>query len=57
MSAYSKPIVVDGDGTSAVMLERLPLGLGNEGLFSEKWLQDALYKNPECLPIKGRPQI
>jgi hypothetical protein len=52
MSAYSKPIVVDGDGTSAVMLERLPLGLGNEGLFSEKWLQDALYKNPECLPIK-----
>lgn len=52
MSAYSKPIVVDGDGTTAVMLERLPLCLGNEGLFSEKWLQDALYKNPECLPIQ-----
>lgn len=52
MSAYSNPIVVNGDGTGAVMLERIGLCHGNEGLFTEKWLQDALYKNPECLPIQ-----
>lgn len=51
MGAYAKPIVVSIDGT-AVVLERLPLGSGNEGLFSEKWLQDALYANPQCLPIQ-----
>jgi len=34
------------------MLERIGMCKGNEGLFSEKWLQYALYKNPECLPIQ-----
>lgn len=55
MSAYAKPIVVSIDGTSidtAVVLERLPMGSGNDGLFSERWLQNALYANPQCLPIQ-----
>jgi hypothetical protein len=51
MSAYTKPIVVDVDG-AAVALERLPMGSGNQGLFSEKWLQGALFANPQCLPMQ-----
>lgn len=51
MSAYAKPIVMSADGTS-VMLERIPLGTGNEGQFSEKWLQNALFANPKCLPVR-----
>lgn len=42
---------MSADG-SAVMLERIPLGSGNEGQFSEKWLQDALFANPKCLPVR-----
>lgn len=51
MSAFSNPVVVASDG-SVSALERMPLGAGNEGQFSESWLQNALYAHPECLPIR-----
>jgi hypothetical protein len=51
MSAFTKPIVANLDGT-VVQLERLPLSGNGEGQFSEKWLQEALYGNPQCLPLR-----
>lgn len=51
MSAFTKPIVVNPDG-KVVQLERLPLGGNGDGQFSEKWLKEALYANPQSLPIK-----
>lgn len=50
MSAYANPILLNPQN-SAVVLERIPLTV-NGGSFSEKWLQEALFANPQCLPIK-----
>jgi len=50
LSAFANPIIISQQGP-AVVLERLPL-MSFEGLFSEKWLQEALFTNPQCLPIK-----
>lgn len=51
MSAFTKPIVVN-KSNQAVLLERIPLNAGSESSFSEKWLQDALFVNPQCLPVR-----
>ncbi len=50
MSAFANPIIISQQGP-AIVLERLPL-MSFEGLFSEKWLQEALFYHPQCLPIK-----
>ena len=51
MSAFSNPIVL-GKSNQAVVLERVPLNKASEGLFSEKFLQEALFANPQCLPVR-----
>ena len=50
MSAFANPIIVGTQGPAKV-LERLPL-MACEGHFSERWLQEALFAHPNCLPIK-----
>jgi hypothetical protein len=56
MSAYANPIVLNPQN-SAIVLERIPLTASGEA-FSEKWLQEALFAYPQCLPIKELdPQI
>jgi len=50
VSAYANPIVLDSLN-SAIVLERIPLTVSG-GAFSEKWLQEALFSNPRCLPTK-----
>lgn len=50
MSAFTRPVVIGTDGTST-LLNRVPLTSGGDGLFDEKWLQRALFNNPECLPV------
>lgn len=51
MSAFSNPIIVSSNG-QAVVLERIPLSSSGGELFSEKWLQNALFANPQCLPVR-----
>lgn len=51
MSAFTPPILVDEHGTAQV-LERLPLSAGAVGLFSERWLQRALFASPAALPVR-----
>ena len=34
------------------MLERIPLSSGSGDLFSEAWLQNTLFENPQCLPVR-----
>ena len=51
MSAFTKPIIVSRTN-KALVLERIPMNLGNVDLFSERWLQNALFDNPQCLPVK-----
>jgi len=51
MSAYTKPIVVNSSGKTTP-LERISLGGSSDGQFSEKWLQNNLYENPNCLPVR-----
>lgn len=56
MSAYANPIVLNPQNP-AIVLERIPL-TASGGAFSEKWLQEALFANPQCLPTKEiDPQI
>lgn len=56
MSAFANPIVLNPQ-YPAIVLERIPL-TASGGAFSEKWLQEALFANPQCLPIKEiDPQI
>ena len=50
MSAFANPIIFSQEG-SAQILERIPLS-ANDSAFSEKWLQEALFAHPHCLPIK-----
>lgn len=51
MSAFTKPIIVH-KSSRAVLLERIPLSVGGESSFSERWLQEALFANPQCLPVR-----
>lgn len=51
MTSYSRPLLMDGS-RGAQLLERIPLGSNNEAAFQEKWLQQALFKFPECLPVR-----
>lgn len=51
MSAYAKPIIVKAAG-KAIQLERISLFGNDDNLFSEKWLQNSLFANPDCLPLK-----
>lgn len=51
MSAYTSPIVV-GAEDSITVLERLPLSAGSNDLFTEKWLQNAIFRAPGCLPVR-----
>jgi len=56
VSAYANPIVLNPQNP-AIVLERIPL-TASGGAFSEKWLQEALFANPQCLPTKEiDPQI
>lgn len=56
MSAYANPIVLNPQNP-AIVLERIPLTASGSA-FSEKWLQEALFANPQCLPTKEiDPQI
>ncbi|PSB38162.1 DUF4268 domain-containing protein [Aphanothece minutissima] len=51
MSAFTQPIIIQNDG-SALSLQRLPLKAGVDGQVDEAWLQQALYRAPESLPVK-----
>jgi hypothetical protein len=44
---YSNPFIINEDGKTEY-LERLSLG---DGGFSESWLQNKLYENPQSLPL------
>lgn len=50
MSAFANPIVLSKTNQPTV-LNRIPLTI-HEGTFSEKCLQEVLFKHPECLPTK-----
>lgn len=50
-SSFSKPLLLR-PGAQPEPLERVPLsGPESSAEYSESWLQDLLYKFPECLPI------
>lgn len=51
MGAYTQPLIVGATG-SAQLLDRIPLTSAATDFFSERWLQEALFANPESLPIK-----
>ena len=51
MSAFTNPIVVSQSNQS-VVLDRIPLSSINSDSFSEKWLQNILFANPQCLPVR-----
>lgn len=51
MSAFTRPLLIGLSGIATV-LERMPLLSSETGAFTEKWLQEALFAHPECLPIK-----
>lgn len=51
MSAFTQPVIISDDG-SALPLQRLPLTAGVGGQINEAWLQKALYRAPESLPLK-----
>jgi hypothetical protein len=51
VSAFANPLVLS-ESDSAIVLERIPLNASTDGLFSEKWLQNALFTYPQCLPVK-----
>ncbi len=54
MSAYTRPFIIGAPGSSAAstLLERLPLNAAVEGIQSERWLQEALFRHPESLPVR-----
>jgi hypothetical protein len=55
MSAFTRPIVAGPAG--ARLLNRIPLSSG-EGVFSERRLQELIFRNPTCLPVNDiDPQI
>lgn len=49
MGAFSNPIIINSEGTSQ-KLDRISLN-SDSGSFSEEWLQKAIFKSPDCLPI------
>ncbi|MFZ2171862.1 MAG: DUF4268 domain-containing protein [Methylococcaceae bacterium] len=51
MSAFSSPIIIS-QNYQAIVLDRIPLSSSIGELFSEKWLQNALFANPQCLPVR-----
>ncbi|MCP9817261.1 DUF4268 domain-containing protein [Synechococcus sp. GreenBA-s] len=51
MSAFTQPVIIQDDG-SALPLQRLPLSASVDGQIDEAWLQQALYRAPESLPLK-----
>lgn len=52
MSSFTSPLVVGKVAYDTVKLERISLSLTKGDSFSERWLQDLLFQNPECLPVK-----
>ena len=50
MSAFTSPIVVN-QSSQSVLLDRIPLSARGD-LFTEKWLQNILFANPQCLPVR-----
>jgi len=50
MSAFTAPIIITGN--DALSLERISLSANNSDSFSEKWLQNIVFENPGCLPVK-----
>lgn len=44
------PLLVGTDGP-AIRLERVPLVSAGAGKIDERWLQDLIHRNPDCLPI------
>jgi len=51
MNAFTAPIVINKNSQS-FELERISLSAGGPDQFSENWLQDVLFANPKCLPVK-----
>jgi hypothetical protein len=51
MTAYTRPLLIESS-TGASLLERIPFGGNNEKAFEERWLQRALFRFPECLPVR-----
>ena len=49
MKTFTKPLLIASDGSER-LLDRRPLTL-NGGVESERWLQDALFRSPEALPV------
>jgi hypothetical protein len=51
MTAYTRPIVIGHSSEATCLLDRVPLEAG-AGQISERWLQEALFAHPECLPVR-----
>ncbi|MEW6563592.1 MAG: DUF4268 domain-containing protein [Pseudomonadota bacterium] len=51
MSAFTSPILIQNK-TQSTVLERIALSSNDGDAFSEKWLQDILFANPQCLPVR-----
>ena len=51
MNGFTQPVIV-GTGGAAQVLTRIPLGQGAEGNFLEEWLQNALFRHSQCLPVR-----
>lgn len=50
MTAFSGPVVLKNNGETT-SLERIAL-TNSSDMFTERWLQESLFKSPEALPIK-----
>lgn len=51
MSAFTSPVIIADDGKSS-SLERIPLNGDGENSFVKRWLQQALFNNPQCLSVR-----
>lgn len=51
MTAYTPPLLISGDN-EVRLLERIRLTAGPDHRISERWLQEALFANPQCLPVR-----
>ena len=52
MSAFTQPVIIHDMDLFKDLLQRLPLTAGVDGQVDEAWLQQALYRAPESLPLK-----
>lgn len=51
MNAFGKPVLLPATGAS-FLLERIPLTASADRGISERWLQEAIFTAPHCLPMQ-----